>query len=141
MKYRSACAASISAAALPSRTSTSKAGYEDPSATTEADGVCLSPPRAGVATERDELAAPDDGDIRGLYEHFGFEGRAVTRQVNDELLAYLGSPLDPHGRIPLAVAREIDRTSHTASLGASMSTVVSITMLGIDLAPPMDYAM
>jgi hypothetical protein len=32
------------------------------------------------------------------------------------------------------------RTSHTASLGASMSTFVSIMMLGIDLPPPMDHA-
>src|SRR5262252_47689 len=56
-----------------------------------------------------ELAEPSQFLVGGSYEHFGFEGHAVTRQVHDELLAYLGGPLDPHGRIPLAVAREIDQ--------------------------------
>src|SRR5262245_49616021 len=58
---------------------------------------------------RRELAEPSQFVVGGSYEHFWFEGHAVTRQVHDELLAYLGSPLDPHGRIPLAVAGEIDQ--------------------------------
>jgi hypothetical protein len=56
-----------------------------------------------------ELAEPSQFLVGGSYEHLGFEGHAVTRQVHDELLACLGSPLDPHGRIPLAVPREIDQ--------------------------------
>src|SRR5262245_57540646 len=56
-----------------------------------------------------EFAEPSQFLVGGSYEHLGLESHAVTRQMHDELLAYLGSPLDPHGRIPLAVAREIDQ--------------------------------
>jgi hypothetical protein len=71
----------------------------------------------------------------------GYFADARTEPGGD-LVAVVGRDLgDPHGRIPLAVAREIDQDIHTASLGASLSTFVSIMMLGIDLPPPMDHAM